>query len=129
MIEGSCHCGSVHWRLDAAPETATACNCSTCRRYGALWAYAYEGDGVETSGATRAYAWGRKWLEFHFCPRCACIAYWRAILPGRDGRREIGVNLRLAPADAVSAVALIHHDTEIMGDLPRDGRRVADVWF
>ena len=26
------------------PEGATACNCTACRRYGALWAYGHEGE-------------------------------------------------------------------------------------
>ena len=43
MIEGSCHCGAVHWRFEGIPKSATTCNCSICRRYGALWAYDYEG--------------------------------------------------------------------------------------
>jgi hypothetical protein len=27
------------------PESATACNCTACRRNGVLWAYDYEGEG------------------------------------------------------------------------------------
>jgi hypothetical protein len=45
MIQGSCHCGAVQWRLEALPESATACNCTACRRYRALWAYDFEGEG------------------------------------------------------------------------------------
>ena len=44
MLEGSCLCGAVRWHYDDFPESATACNCSACRRYGALWAYGYEGE-------------------------------------------------------------------------------------
>ena len=47
MIEGSCHCGSVTWRFDGMPESATACNCTICRRCGVLWAYDFEGDRIE----------------------------------------------------------------------------------
>jgi hypothetical protein len=129
MIEGSCHCGAVHWRFDGVPESATACNCSICRRYGALWAYDFENEKIKISGDTQAYLWGRKWIEFHFCPHCACIAYWRAAAPGKDGRRRIAVNLRLAAApDVVKPIALIHHDTVTRDDLPADGMCVADVW-
>lgn len=128
MIEGACHCGAVQWRFDGVPETATACNCSICRRYGALWAYDYEDEKIKVSGATKAYLWGRKWIEFHFCPNCACITYWRGSRPGKDGRQRIAVNLRLAAHDAVKAVALIHHDTETKADLPLDGKCVADIW-
>lgn len=119
MINGSCHCGAVHW---------TACNCSICRRYGALWAYGCEGEGVSVSGLAQTYAWGRRWLDFYFCAACGCIAYWRARELGRDGKRRMGFNLRLAPPDAVRALPLIHHDTETKDDLPSDGKCVADVW-
>jgi hypothetical protein len=46
MIQGSCHCGAVQWRFDGVPEGATACNCTVCRRYGVLWAYDFEDEGI-----------------------------------------------------------------------------------
>ena len=42
------------WQFEGEPDGATACNCTACRRYGALWAYDYEGEGIKVSGATRA---------------------------------------------------------------------------
>jgi hypothetical protein len=129
MVEGSCHCGKVHWRFDGVPPSATVCNCSVCRRYGAMWGYGSEGKEVHVSGPTQVYSWGRKWLGFHFCPDCGCTVYWRALMLDRTGHRRMGVNLRLAPQEAVRALPIIRHDTEIKGDLPRDGRCVADMWF
>jgi len=32
MIRGTCHCGAVEWRFEGIPESATACNCTVCRR-------------------------------------------------------------------------------------------------
>ena len=131
MLEGSCHCGQVRWRFEGVPKSASACNCSVCRRWGALWAYGFEGEEFTLSGATKIYLWNKKLIEFHFCPECACIAYWRAAMPGKDGRRHGAVNVRLvAPeaVDTVKALPLIHHDTELMDDLPSDGMHVADVW-
>jgi len=55
MIEGSCHCGAVRWTFEGQPDGATACNCTVCRRYGVLWAYDYEGEGIRVSGETTAY--------------------------------------------------------------------------
>lgn len=130
MLQGSCHCGGAGWRLEGAPVSATSCNCSICRRHGALWAYGFEGDDIAVSGQTATCAWGGRWLAFHFCANCACVVAWLANSPGADGRRRGGVNLRLAedPA-AVAAVPIIHHDTVTHEDLPLDGKRVADVWF
>ena len=59
MLKGSCHCGSVQWSFEGMPESVTACNCTVCRRYGVLWAYDYEGEGIKVSGPTTAYVRGK----------------------------------------------------------------------
>lgn len=130
MLEGSCHCGSVRWRFDGMPESATACNCTICRRYGVLWAYGYEGEDVSLTGETRAYAWGEKTIGFHFCPQCGCVASWRSIEPDAEGRRRIAVNLRLAEPAVVEHLPIDHFEgLDKWEDLPRDGRCVRDMWF
>jgi len=68
MIEGSCHCGAVRWRFDADLDGATICNCTVCRRYGVLWAYGHEGEGIDVSGTTRPCVRGKS-VEFHFARR------------------------------------------------------------
>jgi len=129
-MEGSCHCGSVRWRFEGAPKSATACNCSTCRRYGALWAYGFNGETFTVTGETQTYVWNRKWLSFHFCAKCANVVAWIANSRGPDGHVRGAVNLRLAAEpEAVQGIPLIHHDTDTMSDLPRDGKRLADIWF
>jgi hypothetical protein len=128
-IEGSCHCGAVRWRFAGEPEGATACNCTVCRRYGVLWAYGHEGEGITVTGPTQKYVRG-KWVEFHFCPDCGCVAFWRGQRPDEQGRRRIAVNLRLAEPDAVARIPIDRFDgLDTFSDLPRDGRCVADVWF
>ncbi|MGZ5929593.1 MAG: GFA family protein [Rhizomicrobium sp.] len=129
MLEGSCHCGQVTWRFDGVPESATACNCTVCRRYGVLWAYDFEGERIHVAGPTRAYAWGERSIGFHFCQHCGCIAYWRGIAPRADGRRRIAVNLRLAEPDQVADIAMRHFNGLEWKETPPDGRRVADMWF
>jgi hypothetical protein len=130
MIEGACHCGRVRWRFEDQPQSATACSCTVCRRYGALWAYGYEAEGITLTGATSVYAWASQWLRFHFCTQCACVAYWRQSEAGQDGRRRVGVNLRLAEPDTVAALPIRHHDgLRDHDDLGSDGRCVADMWF
>lgn len=127
-IEGSCHCGNVRWRFAGEPEGATACNCTVCRRYGALWAYGHEGEGITVTGPTQKYLRG-KWVEFHFCPACGCVAFWRGQHEDEQGRRRIAVNLRLAEPDAVARIPIDRFDgLDTFSDLPRDGRCVADYW-
>ncbi len=130
MIEGSCHCGAVRFSFEGVPEGATACNCTGCRRYGALWAYDYDGEGIKMSGATKAYIWGSRSISYNFCPNCGCLVFWRGLEPKKEGRFRIAVNLRLAPPEAVAAIPIDHFDGfESFTDLPRDGRCVADMWF
>ncbi len=105
MIEGSCHCRAVRWTFDGVPDSATACNCTLCRRYGVLWAYDFEGERIRVAGETRTYAPGDS-IGFHFCGACGCVTWWRALVQGQDGRRRIAVNLRLAEPDTVGAIAV-----------------------
>lgn len=129
MIEGTCHCGAVHWRFEGRPEGATACNCTVCRRYGVLWIYDYVDEGIKVSGETRSYVRGKA-IEFHFCPNCGCVAFWRAQQADPEGRRRIAVNLRLAEPEDVAAIPIDHFDgLDTFSDLPRDGKCVADYWF
>src|SRR5690606_29361495 len=96
MIRGRCHCGAVNWTFDNQPDTATACNCTVCRRYGVLWIYGWENEDVTIAGPTTAYV--REdfdLIEFHFCPTCGNVAAWRMCEP-EDNRRRIAVNARLA---------------------------------
>lgn len=58
------------------------------------------------------------------------MAYWRALVPGEDGRRRIAVNLRLAAPEEMAPIVLDHFDGLVsFDDLGRDGRCVADLWF
>jgi len=94
-----------------------------------LWAYDYDGQGIKVSGDTKPYVRGEA-IEFHFCPTCGCVAFWRARQTDEQGRRRIAVNLRLAEPDAVGDIPIDHFDgLDTFEDLPRDGRCVSDYWF
>jgi hypothetical protein len=133
MLKGTCHCGDAHWTLEGDPGPATACNCTLCSRYGALWAYDYEGERINIFGSRTAYARRGKadpTLEILFCPTCGCVLCWRGLKPQPDGRRRIAVNLRLAPPDAVAHLPIDHFEgLNSFEDLPSDGRCVRDMWF
>lgn len=94
MLSTTCHCGAVTLTIPRAPTSLTNCSCSICRRYGSLWAY-YSADEVTVSaapGATTAYAWGHKTLQFVRCTGCGCVTHWEPIVPERGSR--MGVNAR-----------------------------------
>ncbi|MEO7008061.1 MAG: GFA family protein [Caldimonas sp.] len=129
VIQGSCLCGEVRWQFEGRPDGATACNCTACRRYGVLWAYDYENEGIKVSGTTQTYVRGGA-LAFHFCPACGCMAFWRGLQKNAEGRLRIAVNLRLAEPETVAQIPIDHFDgLNAFEDLPRDGRCVSDYWF
>ena len=132
-LEGRCLCSDAGWTLTGDPGSITACNCSMCARYGALWAYDYEGERIALDGPTRTYARRGKAdpaLEIHFCPTCGCLLSWRGLRIESDGRRRMAVNIRLAPAEAVADLPIDHFDgADSFEDLPPDGRCVRDMWF
>ena len=133
MLIGTCHCGAVSWNLEGDPGSITACNCTLCRRYGALWAYDYENERIRIFGNCVTYTRVGKAnpaLEIHFCPTCGCVLCWRGLRVESDGRRRIAVNLRLASPELVAKLPIDHFDgLNSFDDLPRDGCCVRDLWF
>ena len=133
MLQGSCHSGAVQWRFDGQPESATACNCTVCRRYGTLWAYDYEGERIAVSGETASYTRkGRESasLDILFCPTCACDLSWRGLSLDPDGRLRMADNVRISAPEAVEHHQIDHFDgLDTFKDLPSDGRCVRDLWF
>lgn len=130
---GTCHCGATHWTLVGDPGSITACNCTLCRRYGALWSYDYVDGRIKVSGATGSYRRAGKAdpaLEILFCETCACVLAWRGLRTESDGRRRIAVNVRLAPPEAVADLPIDRFDgLDTFEDLAGDSRCVRDLWF
>ena len=110
MLTGTCHCGDVTIELPSAPDGATNCNCSLCRRVGALWAY-YEYGTVKVTGHpehTQAYVQGDKTLRTVRCTACGCVTHWEPLLPEAGGRH--GVNLRNFDPKLVDSVLVRRFD-------------------
>ncbi len=101
-MEASCHCGKV--KVEAPrPRGLTECNCSICRRYGALWAY-YTRPSVRIEAAPRAlkgYSWGSKAILFQHCAACGCVVFYE-----RERDRRIGVNARMFPPREIASVRI-----------------------
>jgi hypothetical protein len=102
MIEASCHCGAVRIVLERAPVEVTECNCSICRRTGAIWAYIRPAEArlVPPNAATDTYEWDDRSLAFHRCRTCGCLTHWSPL--NRDPDR-MGINARLLPPETLAA--------------------------
>ncbi len=110
MVEASCHCRAVVLELAAPPSSVVDCSCSICRRLGVLWAY-YPPSEVKIrseSGATLAYVWGDRRLEFHTCRTCGCTTHWRAVHSAAPTR--MGVNARLVDGRDKTNTQVQHSD-------------------
>lgn len=100
MIIATCHCEAVKIEVLESPESLTQCNCSICRRYGALWAYYTVASAtvVYQSTAVSTYRWNDKVIDFIFCNTCGCLTHYEAI--NKIGEYRIAVNARMmAPAE------------------------------
>lgn len=131
MLKGICHCGDASWTLKDMPESVTVCNCTVCRRYGVLWAYGYIDDDIRSIGKTTTYR--RKDggdIDFHFCAKCGCVTHYVKTAAGEDGRHRTAVNLRMSDPALIFDLPIDHFDGhETFEDLPRDERKVRDMWF
>jgi hypothetical protein len=107
-IEASCHCGAITFEVDGAPDEVTDCNCSICRRSGALWAY-YSPKRVRftAAGATDIYMWNDRMIEFHRCKVCGCHTHWLATKRDHD---RMGVNARMMPPDVAAKARVRRFD-------------------
>lgn len=94
MLSATCHCGAVRIEIPHAPKNITNCNCSICRRLGALWAH-YDVGTVTFSGHpahTDEYIQGDKTLRVVRCRTCGCATHWEPLDPVRQTR--LAVNIR-----------------------------------
>lgn len=133
MLKGTCHCGRLGWTLDTIPKTVTACNCTICRRYGALWAYGYFGEDIIVTGRSSTYQRGDNGdgdIDFHFCPHCGCVTHFVAVAAGESGLQRTAVNVRMSDPSLIDDVLIRHFDGKhSFKELPSDGRVVKDMWF
>ena len=96
MYTVSCHCGAVMLELQRKPRKMTQCNCSVCRRYGALWAY-FQRKSIRilTEGnALEKYSWRNNRFEFYRCATCGCVTHYERTNKRSDGSDMGAVNLR-----------------------------------
>ena len=102
-LTASCHCGAVRIEIAERPRMLTQCNCSICRRTGALWAY-YTRGSVRLPAAPDAletYTWQSHSVQFRRCRTCGCLTHWDS--PDTSEKGRIGVNLRNADQPALVA--------------------------
>lgn len=106
-LRGACHCGAVTITIASRPGEITLCNCSICRRLGALWAY-YPAAQVSVSGhpeSTESYIQGDRTLRTVRCRTCGCVTHWEP-LAAMTPTARLGVNVRNFDPEQIGRVRM-----------------------
>jgi hypothetical protein len=112
-MKAACHCGDVRYETTAPPVWVLDCNCTICRRYGALWAYLHGRAPIELTlqpdpAFTEVYKWGDEGIAFHRCRNCGCVTHIEAV--AADPPRVFGVNVRMMVGLDPAKVQLLQID-------------------
>ena len=79
MFKGSCHCGGVKFRIDAAITELTTCNCSLCAIRNAVMTKVPENalTVLEGESLLTLYQWNTRRAKHYFCSRCGIYVFHR----------------------------------------------------
>ena len=77
--KGSCHCGQVRFEVDADLDHVRVCDCSICRKRGALNFRVEAGDirVLTPLSEMSLYQWHTKTAKDYFCPACGILPFRR----------------------------------------------------
>ncbi|MBD2841159.1 GFA family protein [Erythrobacter rubeus] len=115
-MRATCLCGAVEITLPERPTSVTFCDCSLCRKLGAVWSYFSKG-AVAVTGPTRAFARSdvpHPSVEAHVCDTCGATTHWLAT--ESSGHDRMGANMRLFHPDD-----LVGMEARFMDGLGWDG--------
>jgi hypothetical protein len=116
LLHGSCHCGAVKFEVRTAVTPATRCNCSLCRRKGALMSPMVPvGDLHVTEGADALslYQFNTQVAKHYFCKHCGIYPFhqtrmkpdmWRVNLGCLDGVDPYALEAGVANGASLSVV-------------------------
>jgi hypothetical protein len=76
---GHCHCGKVRFEIDADIDHVRVCDCSVCRRRGALNHRVPKGNLrlLTPWDDLVLYQWGSRTAKDYFCPVCGILPFRR----------------------------------------------------
>lgn len=108
--EGSCHCGRIAFTLEGDVGEVIDCNCSMCRRKGALLAaFPRAALTLKTPEADMGtYQFNKHLIDHHFCPSCGISPFSEG--KGRDGSAMTMVNVRCLPDVDLATLKVIPFD-------------------
>ncbi|WP_213308528.1 GFA family protein [Paraburkholderia sacchari] len=115
-LHGSCHCGAVRFEVCTALTPASRCNCSLCRRKGALMSPLFAASEltlVSGADALTLYQFNTRVAKHYFCKHCGIYpfhqtrkdpALWRVNLGCLDGVDPYALEAGLNDGASLSVV-------------------------
>jgi len=103
---GSCHCGNVRFEIYAELDQVRVCDCSMCRRRGALLHRVDETSFrlLSPLGDLTLYQWHTKTAKDYFCPTCGIQPFRRP----RTAPHQWSVNVRCLEGVDVDALPITY---------------------
>ncbi|CDY74945.1 Gfa-like protein [Caballeronia glathei] len=77
-LKGSCHCGTVQFEVRTPVSPAARCNCSLCRRKGALMSPPFRAAELKIVGGEDAltlYQFNTRVAKHYFCRHCGIYTF------------------------------------------------------
>lgn len=91
MYKGSCHCGAIHFSIEAIISELTTCDCSLCVKRNARMVKVPEKALTLLQGETdlTLYQWNTRRAKHYFCRHCGIYVFHRK----RAAPDHFGVNI------------------------------------
>lgn len=92
-LKGSCHCGAVKFEVHAPVTPAARCNCSLCRRKGALMTPPFAANQLtilQGEDALSQYQFNTRTAKHFFCRHCGIYPFHQTRTNPQLWRANIG---------------------------------------
>ncbi|MGF6573355.1 hypothetical protein ABH945_005476 [Paraburkholderia sp. GAS333] len=108
LLKGSCHCGAVRFEVDTPVVPAGRCNCSLCRRKGALMTPLFPANQLKIlqgEGDLTLYQFNTRVAKHYFCRHCGIYPFHQTRKDPLQWRVNIGCLEGIDPYTLDASVA------------------------
>ncbi|SDR21919.1 Uncharacterized conserved protein [Paraburkholderia fungorum] len=108
LLKGSCHCGAVRFEVDTPVVPAGRCNCSLCRRKGALMTPLFPANQLKIlqgEDDLTLYQFNTRVAKHYFCRHCGIYPFHQTRKDPLQWRVNIGCLEGIDPYTLDASVA------------------------
>lgn len=112
---GGCHCGAVHYEVEAELDKVMECNCSHCSKKGFLLKFVPADHFKLVSGEDQLseYRFNTKKIAHLFCKHCGVQSFGKGA--GADGSATVALNVRCLDDVDTTALEVVKVDGKNAG--------------